>query len=55
MREALKRDAAQRRAATARARLIDKAEANGYSAALHVNPIERAHSRHPPPQAGNVG
>jgi hypothetical protein len=42
MREALKRDAVQRRVATARARLIEKAEANGYSAALHVNPIERA-------------
>jgi hypothetical protein len=42
MREALKREAGQRRAATAQARLIEKAEANGYSAALHVNPIERA-------------
>jgi hypothetical protein len=42
MREALKRDAAQRRAATARARLIEKVESNGYSAALQVNPIERA-------------
>jgi hypothetical protein len=42
MREALKRAAAQRRAATARARLIEKAEANEYSAALHVNPIARA-------------
>jgi hypothetical protein len=42
MREALKRDAAQRRSAITRARLIEKAEANGYSAALHVNPIERA-------------
>jgi hypothetical protein len=40
MREALKRDAAQRRAAVTRARLIEKAEANGYSA--HVNPLERA-------------
>jgi hypothetical protein len=42
MREALKRDAAQRRAATARARLIDKAEASGYSSAPGVNPLERA-------------
>jgi hypothetical protein len=32
----------QRRTATTRARLIEKAEASGYSAALHVNPIERA-------------
>jgi hypothetical protein len=38
----LKRDAAQRRVAITRARLIEKAEANGYSAALYVNPIERA-------------
>jgi hypothetical protein len=43
MREALKRDTAERRAAMARARLIEKAEANGYSAARCVNPIERAH------------
>jgi hypothetical protein len=42
MREALKRDTAQRRAGLIRARLIENAEANGYSAALHVNPIERA-------------
>ena len=42
MREALKREAGQRRAATAQARLIEKAEANGYSAALQVNPIQRA-------------
>jgi hypothetical protein len=42
MREALKRDAAQRRAAIARARLIEKAEADGCSVTLHVNPIERA-------------
>jgi hypothetical protein len=42
MREALKRDTAERRAATARARVIEKAEANGYSAALQVNPIQRA-------------
>jgi hypothetical protein len=42
MREALKRDTARRRAAATRARLIEKAEANGYSAALQVNPIERA-------------
>jgi hypothetical protein len=40
--EALKRDAAQRRAATARARLIEKAEASGYSSAQGVNPLERA-------------
>jgi hypothetical protein len=42
MREALKRDTAQRRAATSRARLIEKAEASGYSSACCVNPIERA-------------
>jgi hypothetical protein len=42
MREALKRDAAQRRAATARARLLEKAEASGYSSAHGVNPLERA-------------
>ena len=42
MREALKRDTAQRRAATARARLIEKAEASGYSSARGVNPLERA-------------
>jgi hypothetical protein len=42
MREALKRDAAQRRAAIARARLIEKAEASGYSSARGVNPLERA-------------
>jgi hypothetical protein len=42
MREALKRDTAQRRAAMTRARVIEKAEANGYSAALQVNPIQRA-------------
>ena len=42
MREALKRAAAQRRAAIARARLIKKAEADGCSVTLHVNPIERA-------------
>jgi hypothetical protein len=42
MREALKRDTAERRAATTRARLIEKVEANGYSAALQVNPIEHA-------------
>ena len=42
MREALKRDAAQRRAATAQARLIEKAEASGYSSARGVNPLERA-------------
>jgi hypothetical protein len=42
MREALKRDTAERRAATARARLIKKAEASGYSSASGVNPLERA-------------
>jgi hypothetical protein len=42
MREALKPDTAQRRAAIARARLIEKAEASGYSSASGVNPIERA-------------
>jgi hypothetical protein len=42
MREALKRDAAQRRAAVTRARLIEKAEASGYSSASGVNPLERA-------------
>jgi hypothetical protein len=42
MREALKRDTAQCRAATARARLIEKAEASGYSSASGVNPLERA-------------
>jgi hypothetical protein len=42
MREALKRDAAQRRAATAQARLIEKAEASGYSSVSGVNPLERA-------------
>jgi hypothetical protein len=42
MREALKRDAAQRRAAITRARLIEKAEASGHFSARCVNPIERA-------------
>jgi hypothetical protein len=42
MREALKRDTAQRRAAIDRARLIEKAEASGYSSASGVNPLERA-------------
>jgi hypothetical protein len=42
MREALKRDTAQRRAAIARARLVEKAEASGYSSASGVNPLERA-------------
>jgi hypothetical protein len=41
MREALKRDTAQRRAAMTRARLIEKAEAGGYSSASGVNPLER--------------
>jgi hypothetical protein len=42
MREALKRDSAQRRAAITRARLIEKAEASGNSSAQGANPIERA-------------
>ena len=42
MREALKRDTAERRAATARARLIEKAEASGCSSASGVNPLARA-------------
>jgi hypothetical protein len=42
MREALKRNTAERRAATTRARLIEKAEASGYSSARGVNPLERA-------------
>jgi hypothetical protein len=42
MREALKRDTAQRRAAITRARLIEKAQASGYSSASGVNPLERA-------------
>ena len=42
MREALKRDAAQRRAAITRARLIEKVDASGYSSASGVNPLERA-------------
>jgi hypothetical protein len=42
MREALKRDAVQRRAATVRARLIEKAEASGFSSARGVNPLARA-------------
>jgi hypothetical protein len=42
MREALKRDAAQRRSATTRARLIEKVEASGCSSARGVNPLERA-------------
>jgi hypothetical protein len=42
MREALKRDTAERRAAMTRARLIDKAGASGNSSARAVNPLERA-------------
>ena len=42
MREAFKRDTRERRAATARARLIEKAEASGYSSASGVNPLVRA-------------
>jgi hypothetical protein len=42
MREALKRDTAERRAAATRARLIEKAEANGHSFASGVNSIGRA-------------
>ena len=43
MREALKRDTRERRAAIARTRLIEKAEASGHSSARCANPIERAH------------
>jgi hypothetical protein len=42
MREALKRDTAERRAAALRVRLFKKAQANGYSSASGINPIERA-------------
>ena len=42
MREVLKRDTAQRRSATTRARLLEKAEACGHSSARGVNPLERA-------------
>jgi hypothetical protein len=42
MREALKRDTAQRRSAITQARLIEKAEASGHSSARCVNPVERA-------------
>jgi hypothetical protein len=35
----LRRDTAERRAATAQARLIEKVEASGYSAASGVNPL----------------
>jgi hypothetical protein len=42
MREALKRDTRERRAAIARTRLIEKAEASGHSSARGVNPLERA-------------
>jgi hypothetical protein len=42
VREALKRNTAQRRSAIAPARLIERAEASGYSSARGVNPIERA-------------
>jgi hypothetical protein len=42
MREALKRDAAQRRSAITQAPLIEKAEASGHSSARCINPIERA-------------
>jgi hypothetical protein len=42
MREVLKRDTAQRRSATTRARLLEKAEASGHSSARGVNPLERA-------------
>jgi hypothetical protein len=38
----VKRDTAQRPTAITRARLIEKAEASGYSSASGVNPIERA-------------
>lgn len=42
MREALKRDGAQRRSAITLAPLIEKAEASGHSSARCINPIERA-------------
>jgi hypothetical protein len=42
MREALKRDTRERRAAITRARLLEKAEASGHSSARGVNPLERA-------------
>jgi hypothetical protein len=42
MREALKRDTAQRRSAIPRACLIEQAEASGYSSPRGVNPLERA-------------
>jgi hypothetical protein len=42
MREALKRDAAQRRSALTRARLIEKAEASRCFSARDINPLERA-------------
>jgi hypothetical protein len=41
MREALKRDTAQRRAAATQARLIEKAETSGYFSKRGVSPIER--------------
>ena len=55
MREALKRDAAQRRAATTPARLIEKAEASGHSSARGVNRIERAALVKSPAQTRNDG
>ena len=42
IREALKRDTPERRAAATRARLIEKAEASGCFSARDINPIERA-------------
>jgi hypothetical protein len=42
MREALKRDTAERADTSARARLIEKVDASGCSSASGVNPIERA-------------
>jgi hypothetical protein len=39
--ETLKRDTTQRRAVTARARLIEKAEVSGHSYPRGVNPLER--------------
>ena len=42
MREALKRDTAERSAAELQVRLIKKAETNGCSVSCGVNPIERA-------------
>jgi hypothetical protein len=42
MRNAFKRDTAERRAYALQARLIEKAEGSGFSSARHVDPRERA-------------